>query len=99
MSIDDLQITIAGIRFDRVRYDAEAEADVLYLHVGDRSTAVDFDESPEGHHLRFDSHGRLVGITLVGVQRDLEAGRQVIVTLPEPVEIGESELRRVVRAA
>lgn len=97
MSVDDLQITIAGVRFDRVRYDAEA--DVLYLHVGDPSTAVDFDESPEGHHLRFDAAGRLVGITLVGVQRELEAGRRVIVTLPEPVELGERELRRLVQAA
>lgn len=97
MSVDDLQITIAGVSFNRVSYDAEA--DVLYLHVGDPSTAVEFDESPEGHHLRFDGAGRLVGITLVGVQRDLEAGRRVIVTLPEPVEIGESELRRLVQAA
>lgn len=97
MSVDDLQITIAGVSFNRVSYDAEA--DVLYLHVGDPSTAVEFDESPEGHHLRFDAAGRLVGITLVGVQRDLEAGRRVIVTLPEPVEIGESELRRLVQAA
>jgi uncharacterized protein YuzE len=97
MSVDDRQITIAGVIFDRVSYDAEA--DVLYLHVGDPSTAVEFDESPEGHHLRFDAAGRLVGITLVGVQRDLEAGRRVIVTMPEPVEVGESELRRVVQAA
>ena len=97
MSVDDLQITIAGVSFDRVSYDADA--DVLYLHVGDPSTAVEFDESPEGHHLRFDAAGRLVGITLVGVQRDLEAGRRVIVTLPEHVEVGESELRRVVQAA
>jgi hypothetical protein len=26
---------------------------------------VDFDESPEGHALRFDADGQLVGITLV----------------------------------
>lgn len=97
MSLDDLQITIAGVSFDRVRYDADA--DVLYLHVGDPSTATDFDESPEGHHLRFDSEGRLVGITLVGVRRDLEAGRRVTVTVPEPVEVAEIELRRVIQAA
>ncbi len=57
-------ITIAGITFDRVRYDREA--DVLYLHVSDPSGAVDYDESPEGHHLRFGPQGRLVGITMVG---------------------------------
>ena len=97
MSVDGLQITIAGVSFDRVRHDAEA--DVLYLHAGDPSTAKDFDESPEGHHLRFDSEGRLVGITLVGVRRDLEAGHRVTVTVPEPVEVGEIELRRAIQAA
>ena len=90
------QMTIGGITFDRVRYDADA--DVLYLHVGDPARAVEFDESPEGHHLRFDAEGRLVGLTLVGVRRDLEAGRKVTVTLPEPVEITPGELRRILQA-
>ncbi len=75
MSDADLQMTIAGVTFDRVRYDADA--DVLYLHLGDPSTAVAFDESPEGHHLRFDASGKLVGITTVGVRKDLETGRKV----------------------
>ena len=99
MRLDELQITIAGVRFDRVGYDAEA--DVLYLHVGDPSTATDLDESPEaeGHQLRFDSEGRLVGITLVGVRKDLEAGHRVTVTLAEPVEVGEIELRRLIQTA
>jgi hypothetical protein len=43
-------VKLAGIVFDRVLYDREA--DVLYLHVGDPSTAVDWDEAPEGHALR-----------------------------------------------
>lgn len=97
MSLDDLQITIAGVRFDRVCSDANA--DVLYLHVGDPSTATECDESPEGHHLRFDREGHMVGITLAGIRKDLEAGHSVTVTLPEPVEVGESELRRVIQAA
>ena len=46
-----MSITIADTTFDRVRYDAGA--DVLYLHKADPAEAVDFDESPEGHHLRF----------------------------------------------
>ncbi len=43
-------VKIAGIEFDRVVYDREA--DVLYLHVGDPSSAVDFDGAPEGHATR-----------------------------------------------
>ncbi len=76
-----------------------ADADVLYLHLGDPSTAVAFDESPEGHHLRFDASGKLVGVTMVGVRKDLETGGKVTVTVPESIEIGEKELRRVLEAA
>ena len=41
-----MTITIGSSTFDNVVYDTDV--DVLYLHVGDPSTAVDFDESPEG---------------------------------------------------
>ncbi len=52
-----MTITIGSSTFDNVLYDADV--DVLYLHVGDPSTAVDFDESPEGHALRFDAEGQI----------------------------------------
>jgi len=39
-------------------------AEVLYLHVGDPSRAVNYDETPEGHAVRFDRDGELVGLTL-----------------------------------
>lgn len=61
MSGQTAQITIGGTTFD------DAEAGVVHLHVGDPTNAVDFDESPEGYHLRFDSDGRMIGITMVGV--------------------------------
>ncbi len=78
-----MSVTIAGSEFDRVRYDAEA--DVLYLHAGDPADAVDFDESPEGHHLRFDHEGHLVGITLVRPRWLLENEGAVTISLPETV--------------
>ena len=53
-----MALTVAATTFDNVRYDADA--DVLYLHVGEPSTAVTFDVTPEGHALRFDDAGRLV---------------------------------------
>ena len=59
-----MTVTIAGITFDRVRYDAEG--DVLYLHVGDPSAAVDFDGVPEGHHVRYGANGELGTRALVG---------------------------------
>ena len=76
-----MTVTIAGSTFDRVRYDAEA--DVLYLHVGEPSTAVDFDASTEGHHIRYGADGAIVGLTIVNARRLLEREGEVAITLPE----------------
>lgn len=85
-----MSVTIADITFDRVKYDAGA--DVLYLHVGDPSTAVDFDETPEGHALRFDAKGRLVGITLVRPKHLLDESGGLRITLPVPSDVSAREL-------
>jgi hypothetical protein len=50
-------VTIARIEFDRVVYDREA--DVLYLHVGDPSSAVDFDGTPVARSQTHSSSGLL----------------------------------------
>ncbi|MBS1860537.1 MAG: DUF2283 domain-containing protein [Actinobacteria bacterium] len=85
-----MSVTIAGITFDRVEYDADA--DVLYLHVGDPSTAVNFDETPEGHALRFDAKGNLVGITLVRPKHLLDQSGGLRITLPVPSDVSAREL-------
>lgn len=64
----------------QVEYDADA--DVLYLHVGDPSRAVDYDETPEGHAVRFDDDGALVGLTLVRPKRLLEREGELRITVP-----------------
>jgi uncharacterized protein YuzE len=74
-------VTLAGIEFDRVVYDRAS--DVLYLHVGDPETAVDFDATPEGHHTRYGPDGGLVGVTIVNARRLLEQDGEVVLTLPE----------------
>lgn len=74
-------LTIAGIEFDRVVYDREA--DVLYLHVGDPASAVDFDGTPEGHHTRYGPDGSLVGLTLVNARWLLDRDDEIVVTLPQ----------------
>lgn len=83
-------MTIADITFDRVEYDAGA--DVLYLHVGDPSRAVDFDETPEGHAVRFDSDGELVGLTLVRPKLLLEREGELRITVPVPRAVPAAEL-------
>jgi uncharacterized protein YuzE len=85
-----MSVTIADITFDRVEYDADA--DVLYLHVGDPSSAVDFDETPEGHALRFDAEGSLVGITLVRPKHLLDESGALRITLPVPSDVSAREL-------
>jgi uncharacterized protein YuzE len=85
-----MSVTIADITFDRVEYDSDV--DVLYLHVGDPSTAVDFDETPEGHALRFDTEGRLVGITLVRPKHLLDESGVLRITLPVPSDVSAREL-------
>jgi len=75
-----MTVTIADIEFDHVEYDADA--DVLYLHVGDPSRAVDYDETPEGHAVRFDRDGELIGLTLVHPKRLLERDGELRVTVP-----------------
>ncbi len=85
-----MSVTIADITFDRVEYDAEA--DVLYLHVGDPSRAVVFDETPEGHAVRLDREGNVVGLTLVRPKRLLERDGELRVTLPVPSDVPADQL-------
>ncbi len=91
-----MTVTIDGIVFDRARYDADA--DVLYLHVGDPDAAVDFDETREGHAVRFDADGRIVGLTLVGPRGLLEREGELEITLPVSSTISADELREALAA-
>jgi uncharacterized protein YuzE len=76
----------------------DAEGDVLYLHVGDPQTAVEFDASPDGHHLRWDAHGQLVGITILNARHLLEQDGKIVVTLPQ-MQVEASDLEGILTAA
>ncbi len=91
-----MTVTIAGITFDRVVYDAEG--DVLYLHVGEPSTAVQFDGTEEGHHVRYGPDGAIVGITLVSPRQLLEQEGELVLTLPEQ-KVRATDLGHVLAAA
>src|SRR6185312_3539370 len=94
---DAMTVTLGSTTFARVDYDADA--DVLYLHVGDPDSATDFEESPEGHAIRFDALGRLVGVTVVGAKSLIEQGGRLVVTGPERLELSATELRSIIQAA
>ena len=91
-----MTVTIADIEFDRVEYDADA--DVLYLHVGDPSRAVNYDETPEGHAARFARDGELVGLTLVRPKRLLERDGELRATLPVPLVVPPDDLAAALNA-
>ncbi len=89
-----MTVRVGELTFDSVAYDADA--DVLYLHENDPSTAVEFDESPEGHGLRYDLAGRLVGITIINAKWLLEQDGHVTITLAQPIQVHRSDLAGVV---
>jgi uncharacterized protein YuzE len=76
-----VSVTIAGIEFDNNFYDREV--DVLYLHVGSSSSAVDWEDTAEGDGVRYAVDGSLVGITILNARRRLERDGKVVITLPE----------------
>jgi YD repeat-containing protein len=91
-----MTVTVGSTTFDRVSYDRDA--DVLYLSVGDPARAVDFDESAEGHALRYDADGRLVGLTIVDAHRLLERDGAIVVTPPQ-LRVDRDDLAAVLAAA
>ena len=92
-----MSVTIGRTTLDRVVY--EADADVLSLHAGDSAGAVEFDESPEGHALRFDGDGRLVGVTIVDARWLLDREGAIRITGPERLEVARDALRGALTAA
>jgi len=80
-----MSVQIGNLTFDRVHYDAGG--DVLYLHRADPDQAVEFDASPEGHALRFNSGGELIGVTIVRPRWFLEHEGEIKITIPEQVHL------------
>jgi uncharacterized protein YuzE len=95
-----MSITIGSHTFDVVSYDADG--DVLYLHTHVPDGAVDFDETPEGHALRFAANGQVVGLTIVRPRELLKRHGTLAITLPvrqEHVEVAAATLDTALAAA
>lgn len=91
-----MSLRFGGIEFEHVSYDQEG--DVLYLRNGPSTDAADWDESPEGHHLRYGADGQLVGITIVNARSLLEREGRITVTLPQ-MQVEASDLEGVLMPA
>jgi uncharacterized protein YuzE len=77
------KVKVADWYFDSAEFDSEN--DVLYLSIGKPRPGYG-EETPEGHVLRYDEEGEFCGLTLIGVQGMLQAGRHVKVTVPPKTE-------------
>ncbi len=85
-----MTIKIGDLTFDQSTYDERG--DVLYLHVGDRQSAADSEETREGHVLRFDAEGSVVGLTIVNARRLLGRDGEITVTLPAEIHVSSNAL-------
>lgn len=77
---EQMTVRIGDIEFDNVSYDETG--DVLYLHVGDAQPAEDAAETPEGHLIRYNSRGEIIGITLLNARWLLDRNGELAITLP-----------------
>jgi uncharacterized protein YuzE len=90
-------IDIAGIQFDQHTYDAKG--DVLYLHVGTPQAAAETDATPEGHAVRFNAAGEIIGITLVNARWLLDRDGKLDITLPQHIEVAAQTISPALVAA
>lgn len=67
--------------FDDVVYDARG--DVLYLSRGKPVPAKETFASPEGHAIRLNDVGEIIGITVVNARWLAERDGRITVTMPE----------------
>jgi uncharacterized protein YuzE len=88
--MDALKIEIDGLIFDRANYDADG--DVLYLARGESSEAADAALTPEGHGVRYDDDGNVIGVTIVNARWLLERDGHVTVTLPHEIRVEARDL-------
>jgi uncharacterized protein YuzE len=88
--MDTMNIKIDDLTFDRGDYDPEG--DVLYLARGDKSHGSDAALTPEGHGVRYDSKGEVIGVTIINARRIIERDGYLTITLPHSVRVDASQL-------
>lgn len=88
--MDAMNIKIDGLVFDRASYDADG--DVLYLTRGESAEASDAALTPEGHGLRYDAEGQVMGVTIINACRLLDRDGRLTITLAHEVHVDASDL-------
>lgn len=88
--VDNLKVTIGNISFDHATYDERG--DVLYLQAGDRREVAESLGTPEGHAVRYDDAGKVIGITIINAGWLLDRDDKISITIPERVDISADTL-------
>lgn len=95
--MDRVTIRIGRFIFDHADYDADA--DVLYLHIGAPAPS-EGEETPEGHVVQYRAGTHeVVGLTIVNAQWLLAREGRLAVTMPEVVEATAADLAAGLAAA
>jgi uncharacterized protein YuzE len=85
-----MTVRVGDREFDNVVYDADG--DVLYLHRGRPVPAAETLATPEGHAVRFDGTGEVIGITIVNAKWLMDRDGQITITTSESVETAGSDI-------
>ena len=85
-----MNVKIDGLTFQSANYDAGG--DVLYLSRGDTDHASDAALTPEGHGVRYDDNGEVIGVTIINAQRIIQRDGHLTITLPHSVRVEADEL-------
>jgi uncharacterized protein YuzE len=75
-----VSIQIGDREFEHATYDETA--DVLYLRIGDLKEAASTLGTTEGHAVRFDGSGNIIGITIVNARWLLERDGEIALSIP-----------------
>lgn len=82
--------------FDHVTYDPVG--DVLYVRSGESRPAADVYGTPEGHAVRFDQNGSVIGITIVNARWLVERDGRITITVPTRIEASAKDLNSLLVA-
>jgi uncharacterized protein YuzE len=92
-----MSVHVGPYEFDHVSYDSDG--DVLYLRRGEQQEAADTFGTPEGHSVRLDEQGEVIGITIVNAKWLLKREGKISITVPSLIEPDADELAAVLAAA
>jgi len=76
-----VSVRIGDHVFEQVSYDDDG--DVLYLKNDDHGSAVSTFGTAEGHAVRVDSEGKVVGMTIVNAKWLIERDGKVVISIPQ----------------